>query len=302
MCGCGFARRLEGGARRGVGGGSGELFDADVAVADELFGVVAAAVDLEGDGAGGLVAEFFFLPFHDFDPVDPSGDERGVALDAGAELVPLAGAPEIGPAGGIDGEGGGRRAGVFSFDFGDFVGEVVVAQVGDAAQALAVDAHEVAAGVVVDHGLPGLAVLGGAEEESTVGAEVVVHFEGDFEVGEGGVAQDEAAVAGDVLAAGDGAVFDDPAAAAGVFARAGVAAGGTDVPTLEGLAVEEADKTDLGWGWGSGFGGRGVGEEGGGEGGEGEEGEEFHGVEGAVGAGRSGVARVWRRGGLGGLE
>ena len=59
-------------------------FDPDVAVADEFVGVVAAAVDLEGDAAFVGVTQFAFFPFHDLDAVDPGGDMGRVAQDAGA--------------------------------------------------------------------------------------------------------------------------------------------------------------------------------------------------------------------------
>ena len=45
-----------------------------------------------------------------------------------------------------------------------------------------------------------------AQEKAAIGAEVVVHFESNFEVGEFLVGDDDAAVAGDVLAADEGAV------------------------------------------------------------------------------------------------
>ena len=54
--------------------------------------------------------------------------------------------------------------------------------------------------------------LVGAEEQAAVGTEVVVHLQHDLEIAERFVGEEDAAVAGDVLAAGDGAVLDDPSA------------------------------------------------------------------------------------------
>ena len=69
----------------------------NIAVTDKLLGEIPAAMDLEGDAALGGVADLLFLPFHDFDTVDPRGDVRRIALDAGAQFVPLAMTPELRP-------------------------------------------------------------------------------------------------------------------------------------------------------------------------------------------------------------
>ena len=90
-----------------------------------------------------------------------------------------------------------------------------------AGQPFAVDAGQVSVGVIVDHVLIGLALFVAAQKQPAVGHEVVVHFQHDFEVAVGLVGDDDAAVAGDVLAADDRAVFDDPPPAALVLARAG---------------------------------------------------------------------------------
>src|SRR5207244_3977309 len=102
-----------------------------------------------------------------------------------------------------------------------------------AADALAVDAHEVAVGVVVDHGLVALALFVGAQEQAAVGAEIVLHLQHDFEVRVLLIGDEDAAVAGHVLAADDHAVLDDPAATGLVFAFAAVAGLGADMPALE---------------------------------------------------------------------
>ena len=59
----------------------------------------------------------------------------------------------------------------------------------------AVDAHQVAALVVVDHRLVALAVVGAAEEQAAVGAVVVLHLQHDLEVAVLLVGDDDAAVA-----------------------------------------------------------------------------------------------------------
>src|SRR5262249_7403040 len=126
-------------------------------------------------------------------------------------------------------------------DLGHLVAEGEVAMV-EGADALAVDAHQVAAGVVVDHGLVGLALVVAAEEQAAVGTEVVLHLQGHLEVAVLLLGDEDAAVARLVLAADDGPVLDDPAAAAGVLALGTVAGPGADLPALEGLAVEDGDE------------------------------------------------------------
>src|SRR4051794_6985772 len=88
---------------RGRSLGRRQLLDADVAVADELLGEVAAAVDLEGDAA--LVhALDLVLVFHELDALDPRRDLRRVALDPRLQLVPLAVLPERRPLLRLDGQ------------------------------------------------------------------------------------------------------------------------------------------------------------------------------------------------------
>ena len=79
--------------------------------------MVATAVDLKGDTACGWMAHFSFLPFHDFDAVDPSGYVGRIPGNAGAEFVPLTMAPEMFPGFREDGQGN-RSIGVESNDFG----------------------------------------------------------------------------------------------------------------------------------------------------------------------------------------
>ena len=71
------------------------------------------------------------------------------------------------------------------------------------------------------------------------GAEIVVHFQRDFVIAVLFVGQQNAAVAGDVLAADDRAVFDDPSPARFVLAGSAMAGLSVGVPTFERLAVEE---------------------------------------------------------------
>src|SRR5262249_27721494 len=64
-------------------------------------------------------------------------------------------------------------------------------------------------------------------------------LQGDLEIAVLLVRDEDAAVAGDVLAADDGAVLRHPAAARLVLARPAVAGLAADVPALEALAVED---------------------------------------------------------------
>src|SRR5262249_37755721 len=84
-----------------------------------------------------------------------------------------------------------------------------------------------------------------AQEQATVGAEVVLHLQGDLEVAILLVGDEDAAVTGNVLAADDGTLLDDPAPAGLVLALAAVPALGADVPALETFAVENRDETLL---------------------------------------------------------
>src|SRR5262249_7697013 len=181
-------------------------------------------------------------PLHELYAFDPSHDGGRVAYDAGLQLVPFAVFPEVWPLVGRNGQG--SRTLVLPLDVGgDLIGALggsVVAVV-EPADAFAVDAHEIAAFVVVDHGLKRLAVLSAAQEQAAVEAEVVLHFEDDLEVFVFFVGDDDTAVARLVLGAGDGAVGDDPFAAGVVIALAAVSGFGADVPAVEALAVEYGD-------------------------------------------------------------
>ena len=154
--------------------------------------------------------------------------------------------PERGPGVGQHGKGHLWIAERLHVDLGDGVLEAVVANVRLAAESLAIDAHQVAARVVVDHRLVGLAVFGAAEEQAAVGAEVVLHLDNNLEVAEVAVGEDDAAVARLVLRADDRAVLHDPAASRCVLARTTVARLGAHVPALKRLAVEEIDPAVLG--------------------------------------------------------
>ena len=59
--------------------------------------MIAAAVHLEGNPAFVRMTQFLFLPLHDFHAIDPCGDVRRVAFDAGAKrtLVPMASVGDI---------------------------------------------------------------------------------------------------------------------------------------------------------------------------------------------------------------
>jgi hypothetical protein len=94
--------------------------------------------------------------------------------------------------------------------------------------------------VIVDHSLISCAILRATEKQAAVGPEIVVHLQHHLEVAVLLLRDDDAAVAGDVLAADDSAVFDDPLAAGLVLAGGGVAGLGGNGPALEGFAVEDA--------------------------------------------------------------
>ena len=65
----------------------------------------------------------------------------------------------------------------------DLLGGTVEAVVrgAESDDAFAVDPHDIASAVVIDHRLVSLAILGAAEEEAAVGAEVILHFEDHLE-------------------------------------------------------------------------------------------------------------------------
>src|SRR5262249_44792634 len=71
--------------------------NADVAVADELLAVVAAAVDLKRDTAliGGTLHRVG--PLQELHALNPGGDLRRVADNTGAQLIPLVVLPEVRP-------------------------------------------------------------------------------------------------------------------------------------------------------------------------------------------------------------
>ena len=199
-------------------------------------------MNLQGDVSLRAEAGFGLGPFHDFHAVDPGGDGGLVAAgDASAEFVPLAVIPEGFPL--LCGHGEGHRC-AFGFEH-DVIWCALEAEVANmrlCAQAFAVDAHEIAAAVVVDHGLVALAFFGAAEEQAAVWAEVVVHFQGNLEVAELFIGDDQAAIAGEVLLACDGTIHDLPIAAGFVATCAAVAGLRADVPAREVLAIEERDE------------------------------------------------------------
>ncbi len=199
-------------------------------------------MNLQGDVALRAEAGFGLGPFHDLHAVDPGGDSGLVsASDAGAEFIPLAVIPEGFPL--ICGHGEGhRRAFGFEHDVVRCFLEAEVANMRLRAQAFTVDAHEIAAAVVVDHGLVALAFFGAAKEQATVRAEVVMHVQGDLEVAELFIGDDQAAIAGEVLLASDGTVHHLPIAAGLVATGAAVAGLRADVPAREVLAIEERDE------------------------------------------------------------
>ena len=65
-----------------------------------------------------------------------------------------------------------------------------------AAEPFAVNAHHVPAGVVIDHRLPRLPVLGAAQKQPAVRPEIVVHFQRHLEVAISLVRDDESAIPG----------------------------------------------------------------------------------------------------------
>lgn len=149
---------------------------------------------------------------------------------------------------------------VVGFDARDGVEKAVVADAGFAAEAFAVNAHEIAVSMIIDHGLPGFAVLGAAQEQAAIRPEIVVHLEDDFEVTKLFVGNDDTAVGWDVLAADDGALFDHPFSAGFILAGAAMAGFAADMPSFEGFAIEDRGKSI-----GCGFSGMGQPEEEGGK-------------------------------------
>src|SRR5262249_12907862 len=111
-----------------------------------------------------------------------------------------------------------------------------------AGKPFAVDPHEVAVHVIVNHGLVRLPLLSAAQEQTAVGPEVVLHLQGHLEVAIRGIGDEKTAVAEDVLAADDGPVLDDPLAARLVLAGGAVARLGAGVPSLGRFPVEDRDE------------------------------------------------------------
>jgi len=124
------------------------------------------------------------------------------------------------------------------FDLVNRIEEFEIVNVWLAADAFAVDAHEVAISMIINHGLPRFAVLGAAQKQAAVGPEVVVHFQSHFEIAELLIGDDNAAVAGNILGTEHDTVLDHPATAGLMFARAAVAGFGADMPAAEGATIE----------------------------------------------------------------
>src|SRR6185436_8466902 len=142
-------------------------FDANIAIADKLPGKVAAAMNLQCDAPASWVAYFCFSPFHELHAVNPGCDRRRIATDARSQRVPLTMTPEARPVFGQNGQRDRRRIGT---DGGDLVQKCEIANRWFPADSLAVDSHQVAARVVIDHRLPGFAIFGAAEEEAAIGS------------------------------------------------------------------------------------------------------------------------------------
>jgi len=112
-----------------------------------------------------------------------------------------------------------------------------------APETFAVNAHQVAASVVIDHGLPRLALLGAAQEQTAVRAEVVFHLQLHLEVRILLVRNDDAAVARSILGTDNRAILDHPFPAGFMVARAAVPRLRADMPARERGAVEDGDET-----------------------------------------------------------
>jgi len=221
-----------------------ELFYSNISVSDKLFGEIAAAVDLQTDSSGIGMAFLGFGPLHELDPVNPSSDGGGVVDDASTHFVPLAVTPEIRP--GLDQNGQGRGRVGLLHDNSDLVCESKIHNRRFSAEpAFTVNPHEIAARVVVDHGLVGRPILRAAQKQTAVRAEIVVHLEDDLKVSKLFIRDENAAVARDILAAGNRAVFDYPSAAGLVFAGTAMAGFGAGVQAVQGLAVEDRDEPIL---------------------------------------------------------
>ena len=218
-----------------------DLLYPDISVSDKLLGEIAAAVDLQSDCSGIGMALPGFEPLHELDPVNPSCDGGWIVDDAGAQFVPLAVTPEIRPR--FNQNGQGRRCIRSLQDNGDLVRERKIHERRFASEpAFAVNSHEVAACVVVDHRLVGRPVLGTAQKQAAVRAEIVVRLQDNLEVSELFIGDENAAVARNILAAGNRAVFDHPSAARLMFAGTTMAGFGAGVPAIQSLAVKDGDE------------------------------------------------------------
>ena len=149
-----------------------ELLYSNVSVSDKLLGEVVAPADLQSDTSAVRMAFLGFGPLHELDPVNPSRDGGGIVDRAGAQFVPLAVTPEIRP--GLDQHGQGRRRIRSLHDNGDLVCESKIHNRRFTTEpTFTVNSHEVAARVVVDHRLVGCPILGTAQKQAAVRAEIV---------------------------------------------------------------------------------------------------------------------------------
>src|SRR5208283_2649090 len=134
-----------------------EMLDPDVAVTDELHGEITAAVNLQANAALVGMALLGLGPIHELDTFDPRGDMRRVSLDPGTQFVPLTMLPEVRPVLQVHWEGHRDRRAVnlaHKFDVIGPVQESEIAHVRPGPEAsFAVEPHQVAADVIVDHRL-----------------------------------------------------------------------------------------------------------------------------------------------------
>src|SRR4051794_38829952 len=94
---------------------------------------------------------------HEPHTVNPSRNLWRVADDASPQFVPLAMFPKRGPLSRLDRQW--KRACLLD-DLGHFVSEIKVPQMNAAGKPFAIDACEISAGVVIDHILIRLSLLG----------------------------------------------------------------------------------------------------------------------------------------------
>lgn len=175
--------------------------------------------------------------------VDPGRDGGRVADDAGPDLVPALNAPEIGPR--LRTDGAGLAVLVERDDLRSLAkGEVPLAA--PLPDPFAENAADRAALVVVDQALVRAAVLGAAQEDPAVGAEVIPHLKGDLAVAELLLGEQQPAVARRILAAGDRAVLDHPAPAGAVAARLAVRGLRRGLPARQRLSVKQLPPAGVG--------------------------------------------------------